>query len=281
MKTMLLGKTGLRVSRLCFGTAGLGSLGEKLSLDHGADLLAEAWNLGIVFWDTADDYGTHAYVARALKRVPRERVVILTKTVAEDGLDASLSRCLKELKTDYIDLLLVHCLMPNWFEPGVELLREMIRVKASGRIRAVGLSTHSVDVARRAVTMPEVEVVMALLNVDGRFKSKDYEIEDGTMPQMHDACRMVFGAGKGVVAMKVLGGGAHVDNPEPAIRFVAGLPYVHALCVGMESIAQVKENLRIVEESRRAGASGGVPLSSSHSSPPRTRRRGAALGKGR
>lgn len=250
MKTILLGSTGLRVSRLCFGTAELGPLGEKLSVRQGADLLVAAWELGITFWDTSDDYGTHAHVARALKGVPRDRVILSTKTVAEDGLDASLARCLRELKTNYLDLWLVHCWMPNWFEPGMELVRAMQRAKASGRIRAVGISTHSVEIVRRAATMPEVEVVMALLNVDGVFKWDEHKVEDGTMAEMHDACRQAFDAGKGVIAMKVLGGGAHVKDPEPALRFVASLPYVHTLCVGMESMAQVKENVRTMERGR-------------------------------
>lgn len=102
---VVLGLTGLRVSTLCFGTGYLGG-----SAAAGARLLTRAYDLGVTFWDTSDDYGTHPHVARALREVGRDRVVVATKTYAstEGGARRSVTKALRELGVEAVDIFLLH-----------------------------------------------------------------------------------------------------------------------------------------------------------------------------
>ena len=107
----------VEVSRLAqgSGTNGVGGSSNqtrKLGLKGLADLMQAAYDQGITFWDCADQYGTHPHVKEALKRVPREKVAILTKTHAstEKEARADLDRFRRELDTDYLDILLLHCM---------------------------------------------------------------------------------------------------------------------------------------------------------------------------
>ena len=104
---VILGKTGIKVSRLAMGTGTHGfnhrsNQTEDLGIKGLADLLYAAYEQGINFWDSADQYGTHPHLKEALKQVPREKIVILTKTKATtaDEMKSDLDRFRKELGTD-------------------------------------------------------------------------------------------------------------------------------------------------------------------------------------
>ena len=114
MEIVKLGKTGLTVSRLGFGTGTHGWAGRSqqtdLGLDGLADLLRLAYESGVTLWDTADEYGSHGHVARALRAVPRSEVTIITKTTSRSGVQATrdIERFLRELNTDVLDVVLLH-----------------------------------------------------------------------------------------------------------------------------------------------------------------------------
>jgi aryl-alcohol dehydrogenase-like predicted oxidoreductase len=117
MQRVILGNTGIEVSKLCIGTGTLGWGGgsnqtRKLGLNGLADLLVYAYEQGIAFIDTADQYGSHPHIREALKRIPREKVVITTKTTARNAkrMKSDLDRFRKELGTDYLDIVLLHCM---------------------------------------------------------------------------------------------------------------------------------------------------------------------------
>lgn len=247
MTSVDFGQTGLTVSRLSFGTAYLGPLSDKLTPETGGDLLARAFELGVTFWDTSDDYGTHPHVAAALGQVPREQVVIASKTYEPEG---AVQRALRELGTDYLDIMLIHCVGLSWIEPAREALHILAQDKAQGLVRAVGFSTHSAEVCRRAAEWPEAEVLLAIVNPTGTW-SPNEQVEDGTIADVLDALERAHAAGKGVYAMKVLGGGALASDPAQAISFAARLPYVHSLCIGMRSLDEVRCNLALLDVNLR------------------------------
>ncbi len=110
-----LGKTGIKVSRLAMGTGTNGynhhsNQTEQLGVRGLSDLLHAANEQGINFWDSADQYGTHPHLKQALKGIPREKVVVLTKTHATsaDEMRDDLDRFRKEIGTDYLDIVLLH-----------------------------------------------------------------------------------------------------------------------------------------------------------------------------
>jgi aryl-alcohol dehydrogenase-like predicted oxidoreductase len=237
-----ISNSGIRVSRLSFGTVFMGPQSDKMSPDEGAALLLHAFKQGVFFWDTSDDYGTHAHVAQALRQIPREQVVICSKT---ETPDKPIESILKELETDYLDILLLHGFDSSEVNVAKATLRSWQQHKTSGKVRALGLSTHSAKVLDLVSGWPEVEVLMLPINSTG-YCLPDLSIEGG-VEQMMAAAEKAFKLGKGIVAMKVMGCGTLAHDPDAAISFVARLPYVHSLCIGMRTQAEIDQNLRLIE----------------------------------
>lgn len=244
----------MKVSKLGFGTYDFGVEANRIAPEEGGRILTAAFKLGVRFWDTSDDYGSHPHVACALEEVPRKEVVVSTKTSAHTRPAAakSLERSLKELGTDYVDIFFLHYVKADWVDDCRRVLRELTDSKASGRARAIGLSTHSVKVASAAAAFEDADVVLAVCS-----KAKEailsnlrenVPLEDGLMEEMLDAVRSIHAAGKGTVAMKVLGTGAPalVKAYRSSIASVSKLGFVDALLIGMKDLEQVKKNLAAI-----------------------------------
>jgi aryl-alcohol dehydrogenase-like predicted oxidoreductase len=232
-----LGNTPVAVSRLAFGTAFMGPQGDRLSCQEGADLLIHAYHQGVVYWDTSEDYGTHPHIACALQRLPRDQVVISSKLNLPVG---PLENLLEELGTFFLDILFVHDVGPGDVEAAKDALRSWEEEKLAGRVRAIGLTTHSAWVAEQAHAWPEVEVLMVPINATGACLPGQ-PIEGG-IERMKAVAERAWALGKGIVAMKVMGLGTLAHQPEEAIQHVARLPYVHSLCIGMRNRAEIEQN---------------------------------------
>ncbi|MEJ5308427.1 MAG: aldo/keto reductase [Anaerolineae bacterium] len=242
------GNTGLRVSRLSIGTGTHGwarrSDQTALGLDGLANLLRRAFDAGVNFWDAADQYGSHPHVARALQGVPREQVVIVTKTVARKGSDVTrdLARFCKELNTDVLDVVLLHALSDAaWPKRYAEAMDALARAKEAGIVRAVGFSCHGLDALRTAVETPWVDVVLVRINHAGVNM-------DAPPDKVVPLIEKLYAAGKAVYGMKVLGCGALKGDARAAIEYVLRLRTLHAFTIGMTNAAQLEENVRLVEE---------------------------------
>ena len=238
---VVLGSTGLMVSRLSFGTVFMGYQGDDVSPPNGAALLLHAFERGVYFWDTSDDYGTHEHVAHALRRLTRNEVVISTKTLDPDK---PVEHLLGELGTTYIDILFAHDVAADGLDAARTLLGNRQPDKVAGRIRALGIATHSAVVAEAACEWPEVDVLMLPINSTG-YCQKDLEVEGGIDKMMAVAERS-SGLGKGIVAIKVMGCGTLADDPESAISLVSGLKYVDSLCIGMRSTSEIDQNVDLL-----------------------------------
>ncbi len=157
MKTVELGTTGILVSQLSFGTGtnGWGRRSNQTDLGTRAltDLLIYGFERGITFWDSADQYGSHAHLAGALEHIDRDRVVITSKIRATTAYEAErdMDRILSELNTDYIDIVLMHCLTDvNWPISYRGVMDILARKKQKGIIRAHGVSCHDIDAFEQA-----------------------------------------------------------------------------------------------------------------------------------
>jgi predicted aldo/keto reductase-like oxidoreductase len=249
-----LGITGLKVSRLGFGTFDFGVPSLHITPREGGRILKESHNLGVTYWDTSDDYGSHAHIAAALRLVPRGEVVISTKTSAKTDEQAgkSLESSLGELGTDYVDIFLLHLVKSDWVQDCRRLLKKLSNIKTTGAVKAIGLSTHSVRVVMEASTFEEVDVIMTICcgagqDVIGRFPDH-IPLEDGSIQEMLDAVRLAHDSGKGVIGMKVLGTSAAplVANYQSSIRSVARLGFVDTMVIGMRNLDQVRKNVRVI-----------------------------------
>jgi aryl-alcohol dehydrogenase-like predicted oxidoreductase len=167
-----LGKIPLRVSVAGLGTGGFSRLGLKtgLSEEQSARLIHEAVGLGINFIDTAPTYGTEGVVGRALKTIPRERVVIATKAQIRGGATpervvASLDNSLRLLGTDHVDVFNLHGIELHEYDHAMSIAPTLLEQKRKGKIRYIGITENPIvefDQAtlKRALRDPVWEVFM-------------------------------------------------------------------------------------------------------------------------
>lgn len=263
-----LGGTDLVVSRLCYGTEpfaiekgpdGMKGQGD-LTPEQGGMVLKESLDMGVNFWDTADDYGTHPHVRAGLSLVDRRDVVVADKSNAltfEEG-ERAIEYSLNSLRTHYIDLLLLHNVplrsahrtdtSGKPYESGnlerrMGALKAWCEAKESGIVRAVGLSTHSTGILRQAVDVPEVDVVCTTLNLAGMV------VEDGSLAEHLDAIRAIHDAGKGVYVIKLLHAGRLVDRADEAITWaLRHHEFIDAWNIGMYDTGDVARNLKLLGE---------------------------------
>ncbi len=231
---VVLGHTGIRTSRLAMGTGTIGGGGASNQTRTGraTKLLIDGYHEnGLRFYDTADSYGSHPYVAAALKQVPRDKVTVMTKTDTRDpaGVREDLDRFRRELGTDMIDIVLIHCVTEDdWttrYRGAMDVLSD---AKQKGIIRAHGVSCHSIGALRAAAASPWVEVDLVRLNPVGAHMDASAEVVQGVIRDMR-------GTGKGIVGMKILGQGAMRDRPSEALHYALGSGVLDAFTIGAES----------------------------------------------
>lgn len=235
-----LGATGLVVTELCFGALPMGPLQANLSVEQGGRLLSHAFDSGVNFVDTAAMYGTYPHIRRALELTSTD-VVINSKSAAatyEDmRLDLEKSR---EQLGRYPDIFMLHAArVEHPFEARAGALQCLLDYRAQGRIRAVGISTHVVQVAEEAARHPDIDVVHPLINRLGMG------ILGGSVQQMSDAIAALAAAGKGVYAMKALAGGNGLTEFDRNIQFVRSLAGMTSIAIGMVSEPEVDMNLAL------------------------------------
>ena len=229
---VLLGNTGIKLSRLAMGsgTNGVNHSSEQTRLGVGtfSDLLCYGFDQGINFWETADQYGSHPHLNAGMKRVGRNRVVLLTKTHAEsaDEMWADLDRFRKELGTEYIDVVLLHCMMSaNWPQERQGAMDVLSKAKEKGIIRAHGVSCHTLEALKVAASNPWVEVDLARINPIQAYMDADPPTVISVLQQMKRS-------GKGVIGMKILGAGQLTHDVNRAIEHAVKLDCLDAFTIG-------------------------------------------------
>ena len=238
-----LGKSNLQVSPIAIGTGTNGWGNASDQTRKGADwlpeLLENACDLGLSFWDLADQYGSHPQAGSALRRLDRAKIVINTKTTATsyDDCRVALDRFFSELGTDYLDSVLLHGKSKaNWNKTNRGAMDALSEAKAEGRIRAVGISSHGLGALKTAAAEPWVDIILARLNYDGVNM-------DGSPARVIPVLKKAKGNGKGIVAMKVLGCGKLASNPEKCIKFVLESGCIDAMTLGFLSAAEMQQSL--------------------------------------
>src|SRR5678815_990152 len=232
---VVLGKTGIKTSRLAIttGTVGVGHHSHQTALGVKglSDLLLNGYDKGLRFFDAADSYGSHPHVAEALKHVERDKVTVLTKSWARDpdGMRADIERFRKQLGTEYIDVLLMHCLTEgDWTERYKGVMEVLSEAKQKGIIRAHGCSCHSIEALRAAAKSSWVEVDLARINPIGSHMDADPATVISVLKEMK-------ASGKGVIGMKILGQGDLRNRQDEAIKYALSLGVLDAFTIGAES----------------------------------------------
>lgn len=211
-------------------------------------VVQHAYDVGIRFFDNADSYGTHGLMAEALRTIPREEVTICSKIWTRPGgipeaerpdADVVVDRFRRELNTDYLDLVQLHCMVaPDWTERERRQMDLLDDLKGRGVIKAHGVSVHTWEAMKAAVESPWVDVLHARINPYGIAMDRPEPAEVlALLHRLHDD-------GKGVIGMKLIGGGEYPQDPERidnALRFVLELGSVDMVIVGFEHTEQVDD----------------------------------------
>lgn len=209
---------------------------------EGASLLRRAYDLGINFLDTAELYDNYETIRLSLRGLD-QAIVVATKSYAADeaGMRASLEKARRAMDREAIDLFLLHEVESAATLRGHRAaLDHLLDAKTRGLVRAVGVSTHTVAGVRAAYALPEVDVIHPLLNRRG------LGVRDGDAAAMAGAVSTAAEMGKGIYAMKVLAGGHLGSEAAEAFAYVAGVPGVASMAVGMRSEEEVLVNLAYV-----------------------------------
>jgi uncharacterized protein len=254
MPTRMLGKTGVELPILGFGTAAAGS---RLKLKEAVALYETAFREGITYFDTAPDfagYGQAQVQLSHLLRHVRSQIFLVTKCFEPDGQQALrlLERNLRELQTDYADLVFVHSVGDDKMDPRRVFGKSgtyaaLMQAKARGLTRFVGLSGHSRPGRfLEALRHFDIDVLLNAVNFADRHT---YNFEEQVWPA---AAR----ANVGLIAMKVFGG-AHNPPPEAlshcrmpvqhldmAFRYAMSQAHVSCAVIGMATRQELADNLR-------------------------------------
>ena len=229
MEYRLLGKTGLKISRLGFGGIPI----QKIDAQGTKELIHELVKEGVNYIDTARGYTvSEEYLGFALEGV-RDRFVLATKSMAltKEAMAKDIDISLKNLRTDYIDLYQVH-------NPGAKDLEQVMapggalealfEAKAAGKIGHIGITLHSVDLFRQALDLPWVDTIMFPYNI----------VETQGEALIAECARKDIG----FICMKPLAGGA-IEDATVAMRFIVSNPDVTVVIPGMADKAEIAQNV--------------------------------------
>ena len=229
MEYRILGKTGLKISRMGFGGIPI----QRIDAEGTRKLMLQMKEAGINYIDTARGYTvSEEYLGEALEGI-RDDFIIATKSMArtKETMAADIEISLKNLRTNYIDLYQVH--NPNMAQleqvmaPG-GALDALMEAKAAGKIGHIGLTAHAIEVFEKALELPWVETIMF-----------PYNIVESQGEELIKAC---LEKNIGFIVMKPLAGGA-IEDATLAIRYCLNNPAVTVVIPGMAEEKELQQNL--------------------------------------
>ena len=251
MEYLAYGKTGLEISRLCFGAGRIKDTCD--TVEAGSRLILKALDEGVTFWDTAEGYGTQPHLGEAVRQIRREEVVIQTKTSVKNYESASnsIEKALRELQTGYVDVMLLHAISSPEDLAAREregVLDAFRAAQAAGKIRVIGCSTHTYTgpVMDAVIDHPEIEVILTTANKQGRM------LEGGSIDRHLDYIQRAYNVGKGISIMKVVVAGdiPEADMPE-WIEWGFNLETAHAINLGMTDYPHITLDVGLARASAR------------------------------
>ena len=250
-----LGKSGVQVTRLAFGT---GTYGGRVQRDLGQEnftrLVRYAYDHGIRFFETADTYaggGMHEMLGNALKGLPRDSYRLMSKYRTPNQGDplSRLDLYRKQLNTDYIDIMLLHCVRPATWDTDYRDMQDAFEeAKHRKVILAHGASVHGLPALRRFPGNRFLEVAMIRMNHNGVRMDVDSDREPpgsaiGDVREVVARTRQVHAEGMGVISMKLVGEGrfTNPDDREAALRHTMNLGSVDCVTIGFKNTGEIDE----------------------------------------
>ena len=252
LQIVTLGKSGIKTTLLGMGTgySGYNRSSNITRAGVAESIIHQAYEKGIRFFDCADSYGTHPFTATALKDYPRESYTLSSKIWLSPGgipeterpdADVVVDRFRRELKTDYLDMVQIHCMTDSqWTDKQKKQMDILENLKVKKIIGAHGVSVHSLEAMEAAVENPWIDVIHVRINPYGEVMDKsDANSVIPVIEKLHKA-------GKGVIGMKLIGNGNFRDDSEKidaSLKYVLGLGTVDMIIVGFERPEQIDNYL--------------------------------------
>jgi predicted aldo/keto reductase-like oxidoreductase len=247
-----LGKTGLKLSRLGFGTGtNSGNVQYALGREAFNKLIRHAYDQGITYFDCAQNYRTFEWLGGAIKGLPREKLFIQSKLPGTpDQALAAIDRHRKVFDTDYVDSLLIHCMVKDgWTDEWKRIMDAFDEAQQKKWIRAKGVSCHSLPALRAATASNWTEVHLVRVNpqakyIDGMDEAWDKPGRD--LAPLLAELKTMRAQGRGVIGMKIIGNGdfTQPEDREKSIRFAMSRPELDAIVIGFKSTAEIDEAIK-------------------------------------
>ncbi len=245
-----LGKSGVKVTRLAFGT---GTMSGKVQRDLGQDqfnrLVRHAYDNGIRFFETSETYGDmHRMLGIALKGIPRDSYRLMSKVTTREGVNPQekIDELRKAANTEYFDIMLMHYQhVATWPTDTVRWQDGIMEAQSKKIVVGRGASVHGLPALRRFPGNQWVEIAMIRMNHKGtKMDAEDYNTGGpGNVTEVVSHVKQVQSDGMGVISMKLIGEGAFTtrEDRQAAMKFAFQNAGVDSVTVGYKSTAEVDE----------------------------------------
>ena len=257
-----LGKSNVSVTRLAFGTGTHGGrVQRELGQEEFTKMVRHAYDRGIRFFETAESYhGMPEMLGIALKGIPRDSYRLMTKysTPASGDPAPKIDLFRRQLNTEYIDILLLHCLRPpTWKTDYASLMEGFEEAKSKKVILAHGASVHGLPALRTLPGNEFLDVTLMRINHNGTRMDTNTTMDinqQGDVKEVVEHARQLHSQKTGIIGMKLVGEGRFMDasDRDKAVKFVMNLGCVDAMTMGFKSTAEIDEAIDRIERTANA-----------------------------
>jgi aryl-alcohol dehydrogenase-like predicted oxidoreductase len=250
-----LGKSGVKVTRLAFGTGTLGGrVQRELGQDQFTRLVRYAYDCGIRFFETAESYGEmHRMLAVALNGIPRDSYRLMSKVTTREGVDPlqKIDELRKLANTEYFDVMLLHWQhAASWPTDSVRWQDGILEAQARHAVAGHGASVHGLPALRQVPGNTWLQVAMIRMNQKGvKMDAEDYNTDGlGNVSEVVAHVKQVRKQGMGVISMKLVGEGAFAtrEDRQAAMRYAFMHAGVDCVTVGYKNTAEIDEAIENV-----------------------------------
>jgi aryl-alcohol dehydrogenase-like predicted oxidoreductase len=250
-----LGRSGVKVTRLAFGTGSFsGQVQRALGQDGFTRLVRHAYDRGIRFFETAESYGEmHRMLGIALKGIPRDSYQIMSKVTTRAGVNPQqkFDELRRLANTEYFDIMLLHWQhTATWPTDTARWQDAILEVQSRKIVLSHGASVHGLPALRRVPGNNWLQVAMIRVNHTGKsMDAEDYDTQGlGNVPEVVTHVKEVRKEGMGVIAMKLAGEGTFGrEDRRKAMRFAFRNAGVDCVTVGYKSPAEIDEAIDNVD----------------------------------
>jgi 1-deoxyxylulose-5-phosphate synthase len=245
-----LGKSGVKVTRLAFGTGTFsGQVQRELGQQQFTSLVRHAYDRGIRFFETSETYGgMHQMLGVALNGLPRDSYRLMSKVTTREGVDprAKIDELRKAANTDYFDIMLMHYQhVATWPTDTARWQDGILEAQSKQIVVGHGASVHGLPALRQFPGNQWLQIAMIRMNHKGtKMDAEDFNTNGpGDVSEVVTHMRQVRAQGMGVISMKLIGEGAFTtrEDRQAAMKFAFNNAGVDAVTVGYKNTAEVDE----------------------------------------